>query len=248
MSKSWVWLPVAMVAGLMLGGWGPRQEMRRLKQELELARTETPRRDGGAAALGALGQVIPLPDARRATDERAVRPGAAEPAESADNPVIGEDLETRVAAEEQDEAESEEGLRRQIELAMEAWRLRSELVRNTFVAAAALNAGEAARFDTAVAAMNLRLKNDLQQLADRIRAEEPVTPEDGLRLMHELSGHVVLAYDDLDRALPASWRAVAGAEFNLADMVDPSVAEPLIGLEDRLDGLRADPGRRGRRP
>jgi hypothetical protein len=244
MSKSWAWLPVALVAGLMLGGWGPRQEVRRLNQELELARTETPRRAGGTAALGALGQVIPLPDGARA---RPVEP-APEPRE--DSAAPGPEIEA-IAPEEDPGAadgDSTDTMRHRMEQAMEAWRLRSELVRNTFVSAAALNAGEAARFDTAVAAMNLRLKNNLQQLADRIRAEEPVTPEDGLRLMHELSGHVVLAYDDLDRALPASWRVAAGPGFNLADLVDPSVAEPLIGLEDRLDGLRADPGRRGRRP
>jgi hypothetical protein len=244
MNKSWVWLPVTLVVGLMLGGWGPRQEVRHLKQELELARTETPRRANGAAALGALGQVIPLPDRARA--------GPREPA-----PELRAD--PTAPAPEIESIESEEGpgpaaedhsetMRRGMEQAMEAWRLRSELVRNTFVASAALNAGEAARFDTAVAAMNLRLRTDMQQLADRIRAEEPVTPEDGLRLMNELSGHVVRAYDDLDRALPASWRVAAGPGFNLADLVDPSVAEPLIGLEDRLDGLRADPGRRGRRP
>lgn len=244
MNKSWVWLPVALVAGLMLGGWGPRQEVRRLKQELELARTETPRRAGGVAALGALGQVIPLPDPSR--------PRPAEPALEPPEDFAAPEPEIEAVAPEEESGDSggdpADTMSHRMDQAMEAWRLRSELVRNTFVAAAALNAGEAARFDTAVAAMNLRLKNDLQQLADRIRAEESVTPEDGLRLMHELSGHVVLAYDDLDRAMPASWRVAAGPGFNLADLVDPSVAEPLIGLEDRLDDLRADPGRRSRRP
>ena len=95
--------------------------------------------------------------------------------------------------------------------------------------------------------MNLRIRNDIQLLADRLRMDDSLTSEDGLRLVNGLTSHVLQAYDDMDRTMPASWRAASGGEFNLGDLVDPSVAEPLIGLEDRMRDMRRGPPWR-RRP
>ncbi|MBP7275073.1 MAG: hypothetical protein KBA51_02590 [Kiritimatiellae bacterium] len=238
--KGWIFLPVALVAGLVLGGWGPRQEVRRLNSELALAQTPA-RSSGRATALGALGQVLPV-----ATPER-TEPLRPEPQPDADASAENPDAPEVEMESERVEPPDEETIRAGIDQAMEAWRLRSELVRNAFVANNALDASEAARFDTLVAAMNLRIRNDLQALADRLRADDSVTPEDGVRLINGLTSHLLQAYDDMDRAMPASWREASGEEFNLGDLVDPSVAEPLIGLEDRMRGPRGGPPWR-RRP
>ena len=240
--KGWIFLPVALVAGLVLGGWGPRQEVRRLKSELALAQAPS-RGGGGAAALGALGQVLPVA-ATSSPEPPRPRPGPEEsrPPDEAGSP--GSDPGDGSEMPEPPDAET---IRAGIEQAMDAWRLRSELVRNTFVANNALNASEAAQFDTLVAAMNLRIRNDIQLLADRLRMDDSLTSEDGLRLVNGLTSHVLQAYDDMDRTMPASWRAASGGEFNLGDLVDPSVAEPLIGLEDRMRDMRRGPPWR-RRP
>ncbi len=232
--KGWIFVPVALVLGLVLGGWSPRQETRRLKNELELARTSAPRGNVGAAALGAIGQIIPV-----ATP---AEPKATPDTKSEATPVErGEGAGPETPAPEPENRWDKESIRQQIDLAMEAWRMRSELVRNTFVANNTLSASEAAQFDTLIAAMNLRLKNEIQKYADQLAAGETMTEESGLRMMNELSSHVLQAYSDMDQSMPASWRAASGDEFSMADLIDPMVAEPLVGLEDRIQ-----PPRRGR--
>ncbi|MDZ4197670.1 MAG: hypothetical protein U1E27_00115 [Kiritimatiellia bacterium] len=37
--KYLIWIPLALLTGLILGGWGPRQDLKLARQELELART-----------------------------------------------------------------------------------------------------------------------------------------------------------------------------------------------------------------
>ena len=54
---------------------------------------------------------------------------------------------------------------------------------------------------------------------------------------------VVLTYDEMDRTLPNGWRTSAGRDFSLTDLIDPSVAEPLIDVEDKLDRPRRGPFR-----
>ncbi len=43
-------------------------------------------------------------------------------------------------------------------------------------------------------------------------------------------------YDELDSAMPPNWRQDAGEEFSVTDFIDPSVALPLVDIEDELDG------------
>jgi len=126
----------------------------------------------------------------------------------------------------------ERTLRERIDEASEAWRVRSEIARNNFVTRAELTPEEAAKFDTLVEAMNLRIQNCFQAFADAVQAGEPITPALGARMIHDLSEAVVLTYDEMDRELP-SWRQKAGG-LDLGDMLDPATAEPLLPIEDRL--------------
>lgn len=240
--KGWVFVPVALVVGLVLGGWGPRQEAQRLKKDLELARTSTPRGGMGSTALGALGQILPV----TAPAPSSARPGAEHDAESGAGKTGSQAKNSEVEREFEPGGPEDANIREQLDMVMDAWRMRSDLVRSTFIANNALNAAEAAQFDTLTAAMNLRLKTDIQAFADRINAGGSMGEEDGLRLMNQLSSHVLQAYDDMDKFMPPSWRAVSGDEFSMADLVDPSVAEPLIGLEDRIQPIRHRPHWRNR--
>lgn len=225
--KGWLFVPVALVAGIALGGWAPRLEARRLKNELALARHTS--RDTGTQVLGTLSQVMKIPSAPSAR----ATPETTSPSPAADG------LDTAAAPDRTPSdmgAESDFGSR--LEQAKELWRTRSELVRNTFAASTALNADQLARFDTLVAAMNLRIKTSIQSFAEQLRSQENLTPEDGIRLVNELSGHLVQAYGDLDQSMPPSWRAGSGGGLNISDLIDPSVAEPLVGLESRMDAMR----------
>ena len=232
--KGWVFVPVALVVGLVLGGWGPRQEAHRLKSELELARSTSPRSGMGGTALGALGQILPV-------TARAPVPPDAKPEVGASGSQAHDAAGGDVARDVEPGGTEGMNVREQMDMIMDAWRMRSDLVRSTFIANNALNAAEAAQFDTLIAAMNLRIKNDIQKFADQISAESTMSEEDGLKLMSQLSSHVLQAYEDMDTSMPASWRAASGTEFSMADLVDPSVAEPLIGLEDRIQPIRHRP-------
>jgi hypothetical protein len=45
---------------------------------------------------------------------------------------------------------------------------------------------------------------------------------------------MVMTYDEMDRKLPATWRTDAGASFDLVTYVDPKVAQPLVGVQDKM--------------
>jgi hypothetical protein len=59
-----------------------------------------------------------------------------------------------------------------------------------------------------------------------------------VRMMNDLSGALVLTYDEMDRTLPPGWRESASDEFRLTDMVDPSVAAPMTNVTDKMRGAR----------
>jgi hypothetical protein len=132
---------------------------------------------------------------------------------------------------------------------MELWKVRSDVARNTFLARAKFNTEEAAQFDVLLAAMNLRLRATIEQIAVGLRAGETPSPESGVRAIHTLSGALATTYDEMDRTLPPGWRAAGDEPLDLVDFVDPSVAEPLIGVEQLLPrGRRGGQFRMGRTP
>lgn len=220
-----VWIPFALLAGLLLGGWGPRAEVRRLQAELAWVRQQQnqPRQP----TLDSISRML--------APEHAVSFGNTEPQSPQQ---LRESAENAPPAGDSDMAPASESVRRsfqeRIEVAAEAWRLRSDLARDHFITQARLTVSEAAQFDVLIEAMNLRMLDQIQALAGWLESGEPLTPEDGVRLIHEMTGIVKLTYDEMDRTLPATWRAGTGPDFDLAGFIDPMVGEPLFGLENKL--------------
>jgi hypothetical protein len=87
-------------------------------------------------------------------------------------------------------------------------------------------------FDQAVATMNQQLGEKIKRWAEFLRDQPEPPPEIGLRMMHDLGGTLVTAYDELDRVLEANWRAKAGNEFQLFDFINPEVALPLANAPE----------------
>jgi hypothetical protein len=230
--KHLVWIPFALLLGFVLGGWAPRMEVRKLEGELKLARTREGPRAGAPTTLGALTQVIPL-DRRTEAPPPATNAAPSTATNAVTNAAPSEAAGSSTNAPPRP---SRENMRERIDQAMEAWRVRSDIARNTFVANAALDPEEQRQFDVLTAAMNLRLQTTIEQFANGLRSGEKMTPEAGARLVNDLSGALVLTYNEMDRKFTPRWRASAGDRFDLADMIDPKVAEPLVGLDDQLDG------------
>ena len=57
-----------------------------------------------------------------------------------------------------------------------------------------------------------------------------------MKLVRDLASSVATTYDELQASMPANWRQDAGKEFSVTDFIDPSVAMPLVDIEDELDG------------
>jgi len=242
--KSMAWIPVALLAGLALGGWPARDKVRRLEAEAEQLRKEMKSRDRGAGALGQVAQMIRLPDSGAARPPKPAPPaadgtGAQEPEAGATTNAPARRGPPLAALRPR--PGDERSLRERIDAGMDAWRVRSDIARDTFVGKAGFDAAQAAQFDVLTQAMNLRIRDRLDLFAGEIRSGAEVTPESGAKMIHDLSGIVVMTYGELDRTLP-SWRAAEMERFDIGDFIDPSVAEPLIGIEDEL--RRADRGRR----
>lgn len=134
-----------------------------------------------------------------------------------------------------------------IERAAKFWNARAAIARNSFITNARLDSRQAEKFDTLVAAMNLRLETGISNWVQGVKAKGQAGTEDGVRLMSELSAAVVTTYDEMDRIMPADWRKQAGEKFELVNFVDPAVAMPLMDVEGILNQRGERRGGRGPR-
>jgi hypothetical protein len=225
---------IAVLAGMLLGGWGPRSDLRSARAEIE----DLKRRMAGGVKPA--GEVQGVRQMLRIANNDAVKQRAAERAKSrrppagaaGPAPVVSQAVEQAASATNADSVALWEGA--DIEEAAKMWKARTAIARNSFVSNLRLDAKQSDQFDTLVAAMNLRLETGISNWVQGVKAKGDVTTEDGLRLMNELSSAVVLTYDELDRAMPAGWRKAAGGKFDAISFVDPAVAMPFIEVEEIL--------------
>ena len=126
-----------------------------------------------------------------------------------------------------------ENLAARIEEATELWSARVEIARANAVKRLGLDANGEKSFDEAVARMNRKLAESVNTVATRIADDEKFTPELGVRLMGDLGISLAETYDELG-AVAGEGARVDVSELNLVDFVDPSVAEPLIGVQDKI--------------
>ena len=260
--KHLIWLPVALLVGLIVGAWGPRSELRHAREEI--GKLEALLKEGGGrqARLDGITRMLSIPespDSAPATrtpdatchplvptasgDERTPsKPAGDAPPQSPDetnaSPAAGE------TAPDDDERNQPADLRARIDQAMDLWKLRSDIARSTFVSNAGLSDKESMQFDVLIAAMNMRIRDHIETWAEAMANDAAeMSEEAGVRLMGDLTGAMVLTYDEMDRTLPDRWRTSSGNDFSLTDLIDPSVAEPLIGVEGKLGRPRRGPFR-----
>ena len=236
--KNWFWIPLAALAGIVAGSWGPREDLRLFREKSREAATA--KKTSDASGFGAFAKMVNIPDmAKRRPQRKAqAKPRPIAPAEAA--PVAP------VAAETPPDKAPEDGRRRphrmdaadlkvRIDEAAELWRTRVELARTQWksrLGIAGTQGNEA--FDAALRKMNESLTESMEALAGEIERAGKLTPELSLRLMGEASTAMVNAYDALGEAMPPESRGML-AEMPVYEFIDPSVAEPLVGVQDKLD-------------
>ena len=251
--KSFIWLPVACVAGIIIGAWGPREELRALKANAETEKKQPRNAAEGFQAFARMANIPeeakrsrrrrpdakPLfaatnrPPARTAAVTNAPAPVAAQPAEPA----------ATNAPPRARERLSPEDPRARIEEAQELWRTRVELARARWKEKLNLDAAAGERFDAALDNMNEQLYDTMQAMATLLSRQDKMTPELGLRMMGDATTIMAETYEKLGACVPADRRGEV-SEMQVFEFIDPGVAEPLIPVQDKLDRFPM-PGGRG---
>ncbi len=235
--KGAAWWPLLLVLGMAIGAWPGRRETDRYRREIEELKAQLRQRPRDLGTLGQLTRLVRLPESPSLPEAAGTTTGAP-PSARAEAPTNRPSGWRRTPLSGiRPRAGDKRTMRERIDAAAEAWRVRAEIARNEFVSRARFDAAEAANFDVLVQAMNLRLRDRMAAFAQAVEAGQGVTPEAGARLIRDLSAAVVITYDELDRTLPR-WRSPEAGALDLGNFIDPSVAEPLISVEDAL--RRAD--------
>ncbi|MBA4386703.1 MAG: hypothetical protein C0404_01910 [Verrucomicrobia bacterium] len=265
--KSWIIAAIALLTGLVIGGWAPRSDLRIAKEELENTKKMLNSKGRGTSNLNGITQLIGIEDRSRRdrkadrtvgspTTVKGDKPAGTnqvalpDPADSSNtnSTVLSAATGTVHAAgaaastagksnEETAEQRDKRSMKDSIDEAIELWKTRSDIARTTFINNLGLSPEEAVKFDVTVQAMNIRIGHGIQKLADNIKTNDYIGEESFVRLGNELTGAIVQGYSDLDRGMPRNWRATTGNEFSLMDFVDPNVAKPLIQVEDKLNSV-----------
>ena len=128
-----------------------------------------------------------------------------------------------------------------IEEAQEMWATRVDVARAQWKAKLKLSGEAEKAFDDALQEMNEKLYKSVQALAEQIAAAEKMTPELSFRIMGDTSAILAETYDKIGEIVPQGQRAEV-SEMQMIDFIDPAVAEPLIGVQDKLEGFSMHPG------
>ena len=248
MRISIAWLPLAAVVGGAVGAWGPYEELRAYKGRSAGQAAEE--RAQGRVGFDPIAQLIKVPDAAR-RPRRAKPPAEApaqhagvRPAETNAAAVADAGGGSVPAAQKPRRTLPPEDLQARIDDAVELWRTRIQLARAKALERLGIPEGGADGFDSALADMNDRLRESMQAIADTLAEEDAMTPELGIRLMGDISTALAETYDQIGAQVEPSKRG-AVAEMQLVEFIDPSVAEPLVAVKDKLNG-RAFAVERGR--
>lgn len=236
-----VWLPLAFVVGGLVGAYGPMEELRAREERAEAERANEKAKRRPAGAFGSFAQIVNIPDeAKRPrrpkpppSDGKAAAPtNAAETASAAPATNAPPDLGRRPGRRL-----SPEDLKARIDEAADLWRTRVEVAKASAVSKLGLDDAGKASFEAAIAAMNDRLRESVQIVADQIASAEELTPELGVRLMGDVSASLAETYDAIG-AGAGEGRRDDVSKLNLADFIDPSVAEPFVAVQDKLEASR----------
>ena len=247
MNKCFLLLPLACLAGFIVGSWGYRADLRALKEldkGAQMAAAEQ-KPDG----FDTFARMAKIPETAR--HPRRHRPSRAEARRSAiavtNAPSAGAsadapDTTNAVAsAEAPKKRRMPDDLAARIDEAQELWATRVDVARAQWKAKLKLSSEAEKAFDDALQEMNEKLYASVQSLARRLASEEKMTPELGFRLMGDTTTILAETYDRIGDLLPQEQRGEV-SEMQMVDFVDPAVAEPLIDVQDKLEGFSMRPG------
>ncbi len=259
--KAYLWLPLACLAGFIVGAWGARDELRAFK---ERARESKEKRDVRQNGFGAFARMVNIPETarhprraraavRRNSPTAVTNAPAGKPAK-AQVPAKARSAETKAppaahsataptnAPAKAEKRLSPEDLRARIEEAQDLWRTRVDLARAQWKSKLKLSEDSEKAFDSALQEMNERLYDSVAALAGILAEKEQMTPELGLRLVGETTTILAETYDRIGACAAPELRD-AISTMQMGDFIDPGVAEPLIDVQGKLEGIMRNGGK-----
>jgi len=253
--KTVIWLPIACLVGVIIGAWGPREEIRAMRERS----SEQRRQPKNAAAEGfqAFARLANIPaearrSHRRRPDDQPLFAAATNklPRQAAIATNAPAPRGARAAVTNQPprkrERLSPEDLRARIEEAQELWRTRVELARAGWKEKLGMDAAGGEQFDAALDGMNEQIYDTMQSLATLIAQQGKLTPELGLRMMGDVMTIMAETYEKLGACVPDERRGDV-SEMQVFEFIDPGVAEPLIAVQDKLEAFPLSPRYGGRK-
>ena len=88
--------------------------------------------------------------------------------------------------------------------------------------------------------MNAKLRESIQIVADRVASSEAMTQELGVRLMGDIATTLAETYDSIGTCVNEEHRGEV-SRLELVNFIDPSVGEPLIAVQDKLEDFGERP-------
>ena len=227
-----VWLPLVFIAGGLIGYYGPAEELRsrdvREKEEKTKAKPKN--------AFGSFTELVNIPEvAKRPRRVKETEPATntTAAAATADEQPKGTNATAEATAPRRRRVAPED-LRARIDEAAELWRTRIEIARASAIEKLGLDDRGAEAFNDTIEDMNAKLRESVQIVADRIATSEALTPELGIRLMGDIATSLAETYDSLATCVDEDHRDEV-SRIELTSFIDPSVGEPLIAVQDKLE-------------
>ena len=238
-----VWLPLVFIAGGLVGYYGPAEELRsrdvREKEEKTKAKPKN--------AFGSFTELVNIPEVakrpRRVKDTEPATNTTDVAGRVGDAPLPGESASGRVGdapLPEKRRRVAPEDLRARIDEAAELWRTRIEIARASAIDKLGLDDKGAESFNDAIEDMNAKLRESIQIVADRVASSESLTHELGVRLMGDIATSLAEAYDAIGTCVDEDHRGEV-SRLELTNFIDPSVGEPLIAVQDKLEDFGERP-------
>ena len=239
--KYLIGISLGALLGIVVGAWGPREDLKALKAQAQ--ERGNVRKASEASGFDAFAKMVNIPDvakrpaksarAKPATSTNAVAQ-AANPSQPSQPSQLSQPAQLSQPPQHP-KPFSREDLRARIDEAADLWRTRVELAKTQWKDKLGISGNEKSEaFESALATMNESLLETMTALAEEIEKSEKMTPELGLRLMGDASRTMAETYDALGALVPADRRGEV-SELPVFEFIDPSVAEPLIGVQDKLD-------------
>ena len=235
-----VWLPLVFIAGGLVGYYGPAEGLRSRDVREQEEKTKAKPKN----AFGSFTELVNIPEVakrpRRVKDTEPATNTTVVAATSDDQPT-GTNATVEVAAPRRKRVAPED-LRARIDEAAELWRTRIEIARASAIEKLGLDDKGAESFNDAIEDMNAKLRESIQIVADRVASSEAMTQELGVRLMGDIATTLAETYDSLATCVDEDHRGEV-SRLELTNFIDPSVGEPLIAVQDKLEDFGERPGK-----